>query len=75
MEKGADYAISASQRRRNASKSGPPGRRQGEYGPYLSVKLDSPVFAEPINATLKLEPNDAGLHALRWNRPKARNED
>jgi len=74
MEKGANYALSAA----NGSECfeiGAAWEKSGEYGPYLSVKIDSPVFAEPINATLKLQPNDAGLYALRWNRPKARNED
>jgi uncharacterized protein (DUF736 family) len=39
--------------------------------PYLSVKLDSPVFAAPINGALVSEGN--GSHALVWNR--ARKDD
>jgi uncharacterized protein (DUF736 family) len=73
MKKGANFAISAA----NGSECfevGAAWKKEGEYGPYLSVKLDSPVFAEPINATLALKPNDAGQYALRWNRPKTRTE-
>ena len=73
MEKGANFAVSAA----NGSECfeiGAAWNKSGEYGPYLSVKLDSPVFAEPINATMKLEANEAGLFALRWNRPKAKAE-
>ncbi len=72
MEKGADFALSA-ETGSTAFEVGAAWKKTGDYGPYLSVKLDSPVFAEPINATLKLEPNDAGQYALRWNRPKDRN--
>lgn len=34
--------------------------------PYLSVKLDSPAFAAPINCALTKQAN--GSHALVWNR-------
>ncbi len=71
MEKGADYAISASHAGQ-CFEVGAAWKKEGEYGPYLSVKLDSPVLAEPINATLALKPNDAGLYALRWSRPKTK---
>ena len=37
--------------------------------PYLSVKLDSPVFAAPIQAAL-VKVNDT--YHLAWSRPRAR---
>ena len=73
MEKGPDFTISAT----NGSQCfevGAAWKKTGEYGDYLSVKLDSPAFVEPINATMKLEPTESGLFALRWNRPKTRPE-
>ena len=41
--------------------------------PYLSVKLDSPVFVAPINCAL-IEQID-GSHALVWNRDTRREDE
>jgi uncharacterized protein (DUF736 family) len=41
--------------------------------PYLSVKLDSPSLAEPINCALLAQPN--GSHALVWNRKDAKADE
>ena len=68
-EKGADFALSAAHNGQ-VFEIGAAWAKSGDYGDYLSVKLDSPVFAEPINGTMKLAASDAGLYALRWNRRK-----
>ena len=50
-------------------------RRTGEYGDYLSVRLDGPALLAPINATMTLKPTDSGDFLLRWQRrePSSRN--
>lgn len=40
---------------------------------YLSVKLDGPALAEPINGALIEQPS--GAHALVWNRKDAKADD
>ncbi|HTT82015.1 MAG TPA: DUF736 domain-containing protein [Rhizomicrobium sp.] len=37
---------------------------------YLSLKLDGPTLAAPINCALTRQPD--GSYALLWNRPKAK---
>jgi len=74
QEKGAAFAISA-EVGGQCFEIGAAWAKTGEWGDYLSVKLDSPVFGEPINATMKLAANDSGLLGLRWNRPKDKEED
>jgi uncharacterized protein (DUF736 family) len=41
--------------------------------PYLSVKLDSPMFVAPINCALI--PQIDSSHALVWNRDAYKDED
>ena len=41
--------------------------------PYLSVKLDSPVLAAPINCALTKQAD--GLYALVWSRDARKDED
>ena len=73
-EKGADFALSA-EHNGAAFEVGAAWKKSGDYGDYLSVKLDSPVFPAPIYATLKLKESDTGLLALRWTRQKEKDED
>jgi uncharacterized protein (DUF736 family) len=47
-------------------------RKVGDYGDYLSVKLDCPSLATPINATMSMRTTESGFYLLRWNR---RNEN
>ncbi len=72
-DKGPDFRISADDRG-IGFEIGAAWHKTSDYGLYLSVKLDSPVFAEPIDATLALKPNDAGQYDLRRHRPKTRTE-
>ena len=74
QDKGAAFTLSASHLDQ-CFEIGAAWNKSGEFGDYLSVKIDSPVFAEPINATMALKTSDTGLYALRWNRPKAKSED
>src|SRR5689334_20615259 len=50
-------------------------RKTGEYGDWLSVRLDGPPLLAPINATVALKPTDDGFYLLRWQRraPSVRN--
>ena len=41
--------------------------------PYLSVKLDGPALAQPINCALTKQAD--GSHALVWNRDARKDED
>lgn len=41
--------------------------------PYLSVKLDGPTLAAPINAAMI--PQEDGSHALVWNRDSRKADD
>jgi len=42
--------------------------KEGEYGTYLSVRLDDPALLAPVNAVLSLKPTDDGFYLLRWQR-------
>lgn len=43
--------------------------KAGEWGDFLSVKLDCPAFAAPLNAIMSLKANpDDGSFLLRWQR-------
>jgi uncharacterized protein (DUF736 family) len=46
--------------------------KSGEFGDFLSVKLDCPALLAPINAIMSLKPDDAGVYALRWQRQNGR---
>jgi uncharacterized protein (DUF736 family) len=63
-DKGADYSIYGP----DDGELGAAWRRTGEYGDYLSVKLDCPSLPAPINAIMRLTPDDEGFYALRWQR-------
>ena len=41
--------------------------------PYLSVKLDGPTLAQPINCALTKQQD--GSHALVWNRKDAKADE
>jgi uncharacterized protein (DUF736 family) len=45
-------------------------RRTGKDGDYVSVKLDSPLLAQPVNCALVGQPN--GTLALVWHREKTK---
>ena len=68
-DKGADFVLKADHNGQ-AFEIGGAWKKSGDYGDYLSVRLDSPTFAEPVNATMKLKASDTGVYALRWNRRK-----
>jgi uncharacterized protein (DUF736 family) len=63
-DKGADYGIYGP----DDCELGAAWRRTGEYGDYLSVKLDCPSLPAPINATMRLTPGNDGFYVLRWQR-------
>lgn len=64
QEKGANYSL----RGPDDGELGAAWRKSGEWGDYLSVKLDCPTLLAPINATMKLSAADDGFYLLRWNR-------
>ena len=68
QDKGADYTVHGP----DDVELGAAWRKSGEWGAYLSVRLDCPTLPSPISATLKLTPTEDGWYVLRWNR---RNEN
>lgn len=61
-ENGPDFRLTAS-----AMEIGAGWKRQSAASrPYVSVKLDDPSFAAPVNA--RLVENDNGTAALYWTR-------
>jgi uncharacterized protein (DUF736 family) len=42
--------------------------KAGEFGDYLSVKLDCPSLAAPVNAIMSLKATEGGSFLLRWQR-------
>jgi len=42
--------------------------KSGEFGDFLSVKLDCPSLPAPINAIMSLKATDDGSFVLRWQR-------
>lgn len=62
-EKGANYVLQGP----DGTEYGAAWRKSGEFGEYLSVKLDGPSIA-PINAIMSLKPTDEGCYLLRWQR-------
>ena len=67
-EKGADYALQGP----DNGELGAAWRKAGEWGDYLSVKLDCPSLAGPINATMKLTAERTVLW-LNWQRRRESN--
>src|ERR1700759_2865117 len=65
-DKGANYVIHGPE---DVGELGAAWLKAGEFGDYLSVRLDCPTLgAGPINATMKLTPTEDGLYLLRWQR-------
>jgi uncharacterized protein (DUF736 family) len=68
-DKGADYALQGP----DNSALGAAWRKAGEWGDYLSVKLDCPSLLAPINATMKLTADSDGFYRLNWQRRRGNN--
>src|SRR5437868_14028259 len=68
-DKGADYALQGP----DDGELGAAWRKSGEYGEYLSVKLDCPSLPAPINAIMTLKASEDGSYFLRWQRRVERN--
>jgi uncharacterized protein (DUF736 family) len=68
-DKGADYAIHGP----DNCELGAAWRKAGDYGDYLSVKLDCPSFAAPVSAIMSLKADQDGFYRLRWNRRAEKN--
>jgi uncharacterized protein (DUF736 family) len=69
-DKGADYALHGPD---GEGELGAAWRKSGEYGDYLSVKLDCPSLLTPINAIMALKASPDGCYFLRWQRRGERN--
>ena len=65
QDKGANYTIHGPD---DVGELGVAWLKSGDFGDYLSVRLDCPTLAAPIHATMKLTPGDNGLFQLRWIR-------
>ena len=63
-DKGANYVIHGP----GGAELGAGWVKSGDFGDYLSVRLDCPALPEPINATMKMSPTDDGVYLLRWQR-------
>jgi uncharacterized protein (DUF736 family) len=70
-DKGANFSIIGP----HSGELGAAWRKTGEFGDYLSVRLDGPTLPAPINATMTLKPTEGGEFFLRWQRrePSSRN--
>jgi uncharacterized protein (DUF736 family) len=64
LDKGADYAVCGPEN----AELGAAWRKSGEWGAYLSVRLDCPTLPAPISATMRMTASEDGLFQLRWNR-------
>jgi uncharacterized protein (DUF736 family) len=69
LEKGADYAVHGP----DDCELGAAWVKGGQFGDYLSVKLDCPSLLAPINAIMALKPSNEGFYFLRWQRRGERN--
>ena len=47
--------------------------KAGQFGDFLSIKIDGPLLLAPVNATMTLKPNNEGFYFLRWQRRGERN--
>jgi len=68
-DKGANFALHGP----DDGELGAAWLKSGDYGDYLSVKLDCPSLAAPINATMKMEAAQDGSYLLRWQRRRESN--
>jgi uncharacterized protein (DUF736 family) len=64
-DKGADYVLL---RVDDGAELGAGWRKSGEWGPYISLRIDCPTLPCPISATMKLTPSEDGWYFLRWSR-------
>jgi uncharacterized protein (DUF736 family) len=64
-DKGANYTICGPD---GVGELGAAWVKSGDFGEYLSVRLDCPTLPSPINATMKLTPTEDGRYFLRWQR-------
>jgi uncharacterized protein (DUF736 family) len=62
-DKGATYVV-----RGPDGEYGAAWQRSGEFGEFLTVKLDGPALPAPVNAIMSLTPTDDGVYLLRWQR-------
>jgi uncharacterized protein (DUF736 family) len=62
-DKGATYVV-----RGPDGEYGAAWQRSGEFGDFLTVRLDGPALPAPINAIMSLKPTDDGFYLLRWQR-------
>jgi uncharacterized protein (DUF736 family) len=69
QDKGANYALHGP----DDGELGAAWRKSGQYGDYLSVRLDCPSLLTPINATMALKESNDGFYFLRWPRRGERN--
>jgi uncharacterized protein (DUF736 family) len=71
-EKGADYTVTFSELGIEAGAAWKKTSREGGKE-FLSVKLDSPALAKPINAAMFAARDKAGAYVMVWDRqePKA----
>ena len=69
QDKGADYAVHGP----DDCELGAAWIKSGQFGDYLSVKLDCPSLLTPVNAVMALKPNAEGAFFLRWQRRGERN--
>lgn len=69
QDKGANYALHGP----DDGELGAAWRKSGQYGDYLSVRLDCPSLLTPINATMALKASNDGVYLLRWQRRGERN--
>ena len=63
--KGADYTIYGPD---GIGELGAAWLKNGDFGAYLSCRLDGPTLLAPISATMKMTPTEDGLYVLRWQR-------
>ena len=63
-ERGANFTICGP----DESELGAAWLKSGEFGDFLSVKLDCPALLAPINAIMSLKASDNGSFLLRWQR-------
>lgn len=50
-------------------------RRSGEKaGDYLSIRIDDPIFTQPLHAALFQSEADPKIWNLMWNRPSKRDD-
>ena len=69
QDKGANYSVHGPD---GIGELGGAWVKSGDFGDYLSVRLDCPTLAAgPINATMKLTPTEDGRYFLRWQRRDA----